>query len=241
MGAHGIKARDSICGICQCRIKENTLFANLSEDELDLFKDVVTTSFHRKKEVIFMEGDECRGLYVVRMGRVKIVRTSKDGKEQIIKILSAGDLLGLEVFYDGKTYGNNAVAMEDSDLCFVKKGDFFRMMEKEPHIASKLVRALGRELHHAYERIGNLGLMNAKEKLAHLLYTLAKEYGVPDTRGVRLNLTFSRLEIAELLGITQETSIRLLKGFKEAGVLSIKRKEIVIASMDRLAEIGGLG
>jgi len=231
---------ESICGICRCKIKDNTLFTSLSDAELDLFKDVVTTSFHRKREVVFMEGDECGGLYIIRVGRVKLVRTSKGGKEQIIKIGGPGDLLGLEVFYEGKSYENSAIAMEDADLCYVRKSDFFGLLEKKPEIARKLITSLGKELHHAYEKIGHLGLMNAKEKLAHLLYTLAGEYGVPHNKGVRLYLKMSRLEIAGLLGITQETSIRLLKGFKEEGILDIKRKEISITSMERLAEIGGI-
>ncbi len=235
-----MKVRDSICGICRCRIKENTLFTNLTEAELDVFKDVVTTSFRRRKEVIIMEGDECRGLYIVRTGRVKLVRSSRDGREQIIKILSPGDLLGLEVFYDGRVYENSAVAMEDSDLCFIEKADFFKILNKEPSVARKIMVALGMELHHAYERISNLGLMNARENLAHLLYSLANEYGVECDEGIRLNLMLSRLEIAELLGITQETSIRLLKSLKEEGILDIKRKEIIISHLDRLAELGGV-
>ncbi len=177
---------------------------------------------------------------IVRTGRVKLVRSSRDGREQIIKILSPGDLLGLEVFYDGRVYENSAVAMEDSDLCFIEKADFFKILNKEPSVARKIMVALGMELHHAYERISNLGLMNARENLAHLLYSLANEYGVECDEGIRLNLMLSRLEIAELLGITQETSIRLLKSLKEEGILDIKRKEIIISHLDRLAELGGV-
>ncbi len=238
-GSMGAGQGESICGICMCRIKDNTLFTNLTDKEIDVFKDVVTTSSHKKKEVIFMEDDQCLGLYIVRTGRVKLVRSSKDGREHIINILSPGDLLGLEVFCDSDTYANSAVVMEDASLCFVKKPSFFRVLETAPDVSKKIMMALGRELHQAYEKIGNLGLKNAKEKLAHLLHSLALEYGVRDSRGVRLHLTLSRLEIAEILGITQETSIRLLKGFKEEGVLDIERKEIVIHSMDKLAVIGG--
>lgn len=231
---------ESICGICMCRIKDNTLFTNLTDEEIDVFKDVVTTSSHKKKEVIFMEDDECLGLYIVRVGRVKLVRSSRDGREHIIKILAPGDLLGLEVFCDADSYANSAVVMEDASLCFVKKASFFRILESAPDVSRKIMMALGSELHQAYEKIGNLGLKNAKEKLAHLLHSLAVEYGVRDETGVRLHLTLSRLEIAEMLGITQETSIRLLKGFKEEGIIDIERKEIVIFSMDKLAVIGGV-
>jgi len=230
--------KKSICSLCSCYIKENALFTGLNHAQLEAFKDVVVISAYRKKEMVFMEGDECTGLYIIRTGRVKVVRSSSSGKEQIISILNPGDMLGFEVFYEGEFYKHSAVAMEDCELCYIDKNSFFRILEKEPHIARKLIISMGKELNHTYERIGNLGLLNAREKLAHLLYTLAKEYGVKQDSGVQLNLTLSRLEIAELLGITQETSIRLLKSFKEEGILEIRRKEIFIKSIDRLKDLG---
>lgn len=232
--------RESVCQLCRCHIKENTLFTSLTESQLDAFKDVVVMTPYKKREIIFMEGDDCKGLYIIKSGRVKIVRSSATGKEQIIKILNPGDILGFEVFYDSQAYTNTSAAMEDCELCYIGKDTFFNILEKEPLIAKKLIISMGRELNHAYERIGNLGLLNAKEKLAHLLCTLAGEYGVKATQGIKLNITLSRLEIAELLGITQETSIRLLKSFKEDGILDIKRKEIIIKSIDRLKEYGGV-
>ncbi len=233
-----IMDKNSICSLCQCHIRENTLFTGLNESQLDAFKDVVVVSSFKKREIVFMEGDDCTGLYIIRTGRVKVVRSSSTGKEQIINILNPGDLLGFEVFYAGKLYRNTAVAMDDCELCYIEKNSFFNILEKEPDVARKLIISLGKELNHAYERIGNLGLLNAKEKLGHLLYTLASEYGVKSDGGVKLQLTLSRLEIAELLGITQETSIRLLKSFKEDGILDIKRKEIIIKSLARLKEFG---
>ncbi|MDH4227873.1 MAG: Crp/Fnr family transcriptional regulator [Deltaproteobacteria bacterium] len=236
-----VKVSNSVCGICNCVIKDNTLFSALSSDEIDAFKDVVRTSFHPKKDMIYMEGDDCRGLYVVRAGRVKLIRSSKDGREHIVKLLGPGEILGLEVFGGVAKYELGAVAMEDADLCFMATRDFFSILKREGAIAVKIAKALGVELLDAYKKIGTLGLLNAREKLAHLLYTLATEYGEQVKGGVRLQLTLSRLDIAEMLGITQETSIRLLKSFKEDGILAIKRKEIIIASMKRLAELGGIG
>lgn len=202
---------------------------------------MVITSLYNKRGVIFLEGDPCPGFYVVKSGRVKLVRISRDGKEQIIKILQPGEILGMEVFYDGKRYANTAIVMDDSELCFIEKGAFFRILGEYPTISRKIIIALSKELNDAYERIGDMGLKTAREKMAHLLYTLAKDYGVMVDGRVRLNLNLSRLEIAELLGITQETSIRLLKAFKEEGILEIRRKEIIIKSMKRLQEVGGDG
>ena len=231
--------KEAVCALCQCHIQDNTLFTGLTDSQLDAFKDAVSFVQKKRREVVFLEGDECSGLHIIKSGRVKVVRSSSAGKEQIIKILSPGDLLGFEVLYDGTRYANTAVAMEDAELCYIGKNDFFRILEREPEISKKLIISMGRELNQAYEKIGNLGLLNAREKLAHLLVTLAGEYGKDVLEGVQLNLTLSRLEIAELLGITQETSIRLLKSFKEEGLIEIRRKEIIIKSMDRLKAIGG--
>jgi CRP-like cAMP-binding protein len=229
---------DSLCLLCNCRIKDNTLFSSLTDEQLEIFQDAVKTSFYKKKEVIFIEGGLCPGFYVLKSGRVKLFQTSKDGKEQIIKILQPGELLGTETFYNGKVYGNTAMAMDDCELCFIEKGAFFRILEKHPSIAKKIIVALSKELDHAYSKIGSMGLMNARGKMAHLLYTLSKEYGIAEKGKIKLNPSLSRLEIAELLGITQETAIRLLKSFKDEGIIETKRKEIIIKAPEKLEALG---
>ena len=121
--------KGSICGICDCVISDNTLFAGLGPDELDAFKEAVKTVSYKAKEFVFMEGDKCKGLYVIRVGRVKLVRSSRSGKEQIIKILGPGDLLGLEVFAEEDAYLNSTVCMEDSELCFMTREDFLNHLD----------------------------------------------------------------------------------------------------------------
>ena len=228
----------SLCLLCNCRIKDNTLFSDLTDEQLEVFKEAVKTSLHKKRDVIFVEGDPCPGFYVVKSGRVKLLKTSRDGKEQIIKILQPGELLGMETFYDGKRYGNTAMAMDDCEICFIEKRTFFDIIGRHPTIAKKIIIALSKELDNAYSKIGTMGLLNAKEKMAHLLYTLAKDYGSNENGRIKLNLSLSRLEIAELLGITQETAIRLLKSFKDDGIIEIKRKEIIIKSPAKLELLG---
>ena len=228
----------SLCLLCNCRIKDNTLFSDLTDGQLEIFKEAVKTSLHKKRDVIFVEGDPCPGFYVVKSGRVKLLKTSRDGKEQIIKILQPGELLGMETFYDGKRYGNTAMAMDDCEICFIEKRTFFEIIGQHPTIAKKIIIALSKELDNAYSKIGTMGLLNAKEKMAHLLYTLAKDYGSNENGRIKLNLSLSRLEIAELLGITQETAIRLLKSFKDDGIIEIKRKEIIIKSPAKLELLG---
>ena len=130
--------------------------------------------------------------------------------------------------------------MEETDLCFLEREVFFNIMRNEPDISARLVATLSRELDHAYAQIGNMGLFSAREKLAHLICTLSGAYGVKENGGIRLHLTFSRLEIAEMLGITQETSIRLLKSFEEEGIIDIRNKELLIKDINRLREMGGV-
>jgi len=230
--------KNSLCSLCKCVVKDNTLFSGLSDEQLERFKDVIATSSHKKRDAIFWEGDDCSGFYVVKSGRVKIIRTSKNGKEHIIKICQPGEILAMEAFYDEKKYANTAIAMDDCELCFIEKKAFFKILGEHPSISKKIIIALSKELKTAYDKIGVMGLKTAKEKMANLLCTLAKDYGIQHDGRTKLNLNLSRLDIAELLGITQETSIRLLKNFKDAGIIDIKRKEIIIKSFSQLEAAG---
>jgi len=127
----------SLCLLCNCRIKDNTLFSDLTDEQLEIFKEAVKTSLHKKRDVIFVEGDPCPGFYVVKSGRVKLLKTSRDGKEQIIKILQPGELLGMETFYDGKRYGNTAMAMDDCEICFIEKRTFFDIIGGIPQLQKR--------------------------------------------------------------------------------------------------------
>ncbi len=93
---------NSTCLLCQCQIKENTIFFDLTDEQLDCFKNVIKNSAYRKKETIYLEDEPCTGLYVIRTGRIKLIRSSRGGKEQILKILQAGEIFGMEVFHEGK-------------------------------------------------------------------------------------------------------------------------------------------
>ncbi len=223
----------SYCDLCKCYIRESTIFSDLNDKEVEAIKRSIKTFQFKKRAIIFHEGDESRGLYVVKRGRVKLLRVSKDGKEQIIDLVEPGGLLGVEILYNARGHSTTAIAMEDCEVCFISKENFEDLLEVYPSIARNMIRALSRELDNAYTRIGLLGLLTAKQRLAHLLYTIAVEQGYTDGKA-RLNLPLSRHEIGELLGITQETSIRLLRSLKEDGIIDIKGKEIIIPSLYRL-------
>jgi len=226
------------CELCRCHIRESTIFSDLSEEQLSTIKKIIRVIPVDKKGFIFHERDECKGLYVVKKGKVKLVRVSRSGKEQIINIVSPGGILGMEIFYNASGYSTTATAMEDTELCFISRECFEEILLSYPAIGRKMITALSRELEHAYEKIGSLGLMTARQKVADLICAIANDAGYGDEDGgARLRLPLSRLEIAEILGITQETSIRLLRDLKEDGLIDIKGKEIVIPSLARLKDV----
>lgn len=229
----------SYCNLCKCYIKESTIFSDLTDEQIEAIKRIVKTFHYRKKTIIFHEGDGCKGLYVVKKGHVKLVRISKDGKEQIIDIVDPGGLLGIEILYNASGYSTTSIAMDDCEVCFISKESFDELLDTYPSIARRMITALSRELDNAYTKIGLLGLMTAKQRIAHLLYTIARDHGFTDGK-VKLNLSLSRHEIGELLGITQETSIRLLRSLKDEGIIDIKGKEIIIPSLHRLKAIADM-
>ncbi len=226
----------SYCDLCKCYIKDSTIFSDLTDEQVEAIKKIIRTIHYSRKAIIFHEGDECKGLYVVKRGKVKLLRVSKDGKEQIIDIVDPGGLLGIEILYSAPGYSTTAIAMDECEVCFIDKDSFEGLLQTYPSIARRMITALSRELNQAYGRIGLLGLMTAKQRIAHLLYTIARDQGFTDG-SAKLNLSLSRHEIGELLGITQETSIRLLRSLKEEGIIDIKGKEVIIPSLHRLKSL----
>lgn len=237
-----VKESTEYCKLCDCRIKKCALFESLSEEELSNFKCVINVAIYDRKDVVYMEQDLCKGFHFIRRGRIKIVSSSKTGKEQIVKIVGEGGMLGLEAFRgDGESkYRYSAIAMEETELCFLKSDEFFDIINNNESIMKKFICTLGTELEDSYVRISNMGLMSAKEKIANFLISIGTEYGVEVAGGIKFRVNMSRMEIGELLGITQETSIRIMKRFVKDGLLEMRGKEMFIKSPKELLEIASI-
>jgi CRP/FNR family transcriptional regulator len=222
------------CDCKNCIIREMTIFSTLDLIKLEEVGGLVHIKSFKRKKVIFLEDTPCGAVYVIKSGNVKIYKSLADGREQILNILSPGDMLGFDSLYDDK-YSYTAEVIQDTELCALKKNDLVALLTGNPEVNMKFIKVMTRELNRAQERIRDLGLKDAREKVATLLVTLYHSKGESRSPG----FTLSRQEISEMVGVAQETVIRILSEFRADGVIDTEGKNILVNDADALRTLAG--
>lgn len=199
-----------------------------------------TTNTYKKGQVIFYQGNQAYGLYCIFAGRIKLYKIGVDGKQQIVRIAGPGDLLGYRSLFADEPYHATAEALEDATICCVDKNAFFPMLSKNPQLSLNIIKKLARELRAAEDMATSIAHRSVRERMAELLLMLKETYGKPGKKGIRIDLQLSREELAEMIGITQETAIRLLSEFKLDGLIEVKERDITILNPKALLETAHL-
>ena len=159
-------------------LKKVPLFADLSERELAFLAGRAVPLHAKAGEMIFSEGEPCRGLYVVESGAVKIFKTSASGREQVLTIEGPGQSIAELPVFDGGNYPASAAAVEDATLLFVGKKDFQALCLQHPEVALKVLKVVGVRLRRLVDIIEELSFTTVRHRLAALLLRLAKHKGV---------------------------------------------------------------
>lgn len=199
-----------------------------------------TTNHYKKGQVIFYEGNQAYGLYCVFSGRVKIYKTGVDGRQQIVRIAGPGDLLGYRSLFADEPYHATAEALEEATICCIDKNAFFPVLARNPNLALNIIKKLSHELRAAEDLATSIAHRSVRERMAELLLMLKETYGKPGKKGILIGLHLSREELAEMIGITQETAIRLLSEFKSDGMIEVKERDITILNHQALLDTAHL-
>lgn len=178
------------------------------------------------QQKLFHIGDEPQGLYIVKSGQLKIECTSEQGNSHILRLVGPHGLLGYRALVSNERYAATAVAIEDSELFFIKKLRFFEMLNFEPHIAYDLLKQLSHDLKQAETKWTTQIDESAPHRIARTIYFLKKQFG--KTR-------WTRKEIADWAGTTPETVIRTLAEFENKNIIAQKGRDINILDWSSLA------
>lgn len=181
------------------------------------------------------------GLYFIRSGKVKLYKSSTDGKQQILRIAGNGDILGHTSLFSNEPYHVTAEAIEDSEICFLDKNAFFAFLRNDPSMAFKLLSRLSHELIYAEGKVLDLAYKSARVRFAEFLLMLKESFGVLEKGVHRLDISLSREELAQAVGTTLETAVRLLSEFREEGFIEVKKRAISILESEKLIKITEAG
>ena len=226
------------CETCASRLLG--VLCSLDEPALEDCNQHKTTNHYKKGQVIFYEGNQAYGFYCVFSGRVKLYKSGVDGRQQIVRIAGPGDLLGYRSLFADEPYHATAEALEEATICCIDKNAFFPVLTKNPKLSLNIIKKLSKELRAAEDLATSIAQRSVRERMAELLLMLKEAYGKPGKKGTRIDLQLSREELADMIGVTQETAIRLLSEFKKDGYIEVHEREITILNPKAILETARL-
>ena len=219
----------------ECVARGMSLFCGcLSDKELNEFMEIKKIHIYDKHDFIFHEDTPSHGIYILCSGRIKLTNSSRFGQQQILKIVSAGEIIEKNGLYNTGKHTVTAETLEKSEVTFFEGEDFLNLLKRHSDLSLRIINVLSQELEQVQQKINQLTFKDAKGRLALILLDLAKSYGVKNSEGVDLGIVLKREEIAEMTGIALETAVRLLSQFKKEGIIKIEGKQITLLNEPKL-------
>ena len=214
------------------RLLQSKLFVDLSDEEKAALKPIVTFVQKPRDSMVFFEGDPADGFFVLLSGRVKIYKSSADGREYTLHQITPGQVFAEAAIFKGPGYPANCSVLEDSEMAFIPKREFTYLLSEHPQIALKIIGALSSWLREFTRKLEELTLKEVPARLAAYLLDLKKNSPLSE-----LELDSSKTELAMRLGTVSETLSRSLKKLSSAGIIQVDGPRITILNHARLAEI----
>ncbi len=224
---------------CQfCAQHPDSAFHGLNREGLEEISQLKTCVSFKKGQVLMHEGARPQGVYCLHRGKVKLFTLGTEGKEQIIRFVTKGDLIGYRSILSDEPISASAEALEDTFACYIPKSSFFKVIEDNPKFSLNLLKLSCHELGEAGKMITSLAQKNVKERLAEILLILNTTFGVDEEGYIDINLT--REEIANMVGTATESVIRLISELRKEGYIRSKGKRIALEDRSALRQMASV-
>ena len=213
------------------------MFAAFSESELQALAQRAVERRFAPEEILFWEGEECAGIFLIVQGSVKIFKTSPGGREMMLALEAAPSTVAELPLFDGGPYPASVRAVEAVVALFINKNDFQQVCRQYPDVALKLLAVVGRRLRHLVGVVESMTFGSVTQRLARLLLDAAKQAGTDV-----FDLPLTHQELASRLGTVREVVSRNLARFRAEGVIQIQGRQLRIrnrAELERESEAQG--
>tara|TARA_R110001632_G_scaffold66932_1_gene157417 strand:- start:1045 stop:1815 length:771 start_codon:yes stop_codon:yes gene_type:complete len=220
----------------QCIVRQLNAIGELTKEELLRISGCKSSDIIKKGEVLFNEGDHINGVFCIKDGVCKVTKMSSNGREQIIKLIKKGDLLGERSLISEEVSNLKATAINDMEVCFIPKEEIIRDLKSNTNFTMSILKELAVSLKEADNVIVDMAQKTVKQRLAETLLHLNKNHGSDDLEKP-LDIQLSREDIASIIGTATESAIRLLSTFKKEKLIHLKGKEIYILNPKKLQHI----
>jgi CRP/FNR family transcriptional regulator, cyclic AMP receptor protein len=215
-------------------LRKAALFANLSDAEIRALGARADERRFKRGELLFSEGEQCSGLFLVASGKIRIFKLSPGGREQVLAVEGPGSSFAELPIFDGGKYPASASALEDSELLFISRKDFQNYCLEHPEVALKVLAVVGSRLRRLVGIIEELSFTTVRQRLISALLRLAQESGSATKKGIRIELTKSHQDLAAELGTVRELVSRNLSRLEAEGFLDVDGRTIIVKDLTAL-------
>jgi len=216
-------------------LRKIQIFSELDETALHQLASRCVARNVGAGHLLFAAGEECRGLYIIESGQVRIYRANPEGREQVLHVEGPGRAVAELPLFDGGTYPASAVTTEKTRLVFLPRPDFEHLYRAHANIAQAIIRALGRRLRHLVQLTETLAFRDVAARLALLLVGYAERSGRGTPAGIELTLDRTQEQLALEIGTARESVSRAMKQLRESGLIKpLGRDRLLIPDLARL-------
>ncbi len=229
-GGAGLIPRE--CG--ECPLRTSSAVCRAADSNPPAFQKLLHRFLYQPRQIVFYEGHESLGLYVLCSGKAKLTSSSKSGHQRNVSIVGAGELIERSGFCEGMVHAVTCETLEPSQVCLIERKPYLELLENNAPQAIELLQMVSGEDQREKLALGRLPFCKTDERLAAVLLDLGTRFGKQDVEGVKLEIRLTREELAELAGVAPETLIRLLSRFKKERLVMAHGREITLLNPDRL-------
>lgn len=224
-----------LCNCVGCPTRSKSVMSDIPDEILNELNNMKVTNVYKKGQTIFYEGNKPYGVYCVKSGKVKLYKTTAEGKEFIVKLTSGGALLGYRYFFTDEMYGASAEVIEDTTVCFIDKEKFLDLLKKHPPFSMKLLAMMGDEIKTAEESAASMAYDSSNERIVAMLLHLKDAFGIEtEANSYKIDASLSRSDLAALTGTTTETIVRALSWLKEKNLVRTEKRNLHINDLKGL-------
>jgi CRP/FNR family transcriptional regulator len=213
------------------------LFSNLSQPELQMLAARSVRKLFSTGELLFSEGEPCNGLHIIARGKVRLFKTSVNGREQVLSVNVSGESVAEIPVFDGGPYPASAVALEETEIVFISRRDFSAYCLEHPEVALKVLTVVGARLRNLVGIIEELSFTTIRQRLISVLLKLAESEGKKTARGIEFQLPASHQQLANQLGTVRELISRNLMRLQAEGLLDVDARQIVVKDVKGLSAL----
>jgi CRP-like cAMP-binding protein len=208
----------------------------LSKEDYNKYIEAKKTIFFNKGEALFEEGSNVDGIYFIENGTAKLYKLGFNRKEQILRFIKEGDIIGYRALLIDEAYQATAEAMSDLQAIFIPSDVFLHLLEVDSQLSYTMLQKISFELGESSNTVTFLAQKTVRERLAEVLLLLEQKLGTDPEGFIKISLT--REEIANLIGTATESAIRLISEFKQDDYIAVEGRNIKILNHEKLKKLG---